>query len=111
MAKDKLGNELAMGDLVNIEIGAVSMVGRISNIKQPSRIVPGGQKIAPGAKLREVVNPGTVTVVFEFNTDMPNPDHQIASNMLKLVDPNPSERDVFVRAHGMQIETKGRLIT
>lgn len=85
MAKDRLGNEIAAGHLVEVKLDNPGVVGRVKQISE------GGLSLAataPGAPAQ--MTPGMITIVAEIQVPF-HPKNPQAANVLRLVDPDENK--------------------
>jgi hypothetical protein len=81
MVKDRIGNELKDGHLVEIKLGSPEVMAYITEVKSGGIIA--GLRKGSG----ESVTPGIVTLVatFTFQFDPTNP---VLANVIRLTDPS-----------------------
>lgn len=112
MITDKLGNKIEVGDLVEIQYGTALLRGRIYRLKPPALVVPGGQRIKPGAQIQQRLIPGELRMTIDFCLNI-NDDsgsgqcHEVSL----LVDPRPEEKELFIKQLGGDPpEEKSRIV-
>lgn len=91
MAKDRLGNDLAAGQLVEVKLDSAHVVGRIQKISD------GGLSLAataPGAPAQ--MTPAVITIIAEVQVPV-HPQNPQASNVLRLVDPEQENKSKLVQ--------------
>lgn len=92
MAKDKLGNALKPGDLVQVTLPSVNLFGRITKITPGGRVMGiGGQK--HGKQQGVQFQPEAVKVLFDFDVLYLDPNNDMADTLVKVEDPEVAERE------------------
>lgn len=85
MPKDRLGNELSAGKLVEVKLDSPSVVGRIKQITE------GGLSLAiAGSGTPPQMTPGVITIIAEIQVPF-HPQNQQLPGVLSLVDPETAK--------------------
>lgn len=88
MARDILGNEVEVGDLVQITLDKPVMFGKITKIHNGGIAIVGGQK---GGARSEDVTLGSIEVTVDLQANF-DPRNDRAPGIVKVVDPDNGKR-------------------
>jgi len=86
MAKDTLGNEVEVGDYVELHLNAPRIFGRVMDVRNGGTVIRG---LRSGQDQRTL---GSVSVTAKIDIAV-DPDNPIVQAMVKVNDPKPEEAD------------------